>query len=618
MVLAHKNSIRLLQLQPALTTIKRRYAGDKQRLNEEQYNLFQQEKYSPLVGLVPLFAQLFLIMGMLQVMYHPLQHMLRLDRETINRLVTDAGASGFAPQLQIIGDIVGYDWLLFLGLNLGMTPSFANPTIELAIVPLAGLVALAFCLVQNAISPGALSQGQRTNTGLTLFTVGLSVYFAWALPVGVGLYWTVGNFAAIGVVLVLNFIYPPKKLAADALEYIEANRKTPGEVRKEKELKKELAVREKADAKKFSMADKQLVFYALTSGQYKFYKNIIDYILQHSDIVIHYLTNDPNDAVFQKESRKLIPYYVGQQKTISIMLKLNTDIMVTTVPDLQTLHMKRSVVRDDIEYIYTFHSLTSTHLIYRENAFDNFDTVFCVGQHQTSELRYREELAGLPKRNLVKVGYGLYDQLLESYSHLKHSESSKKPRILIAPSWQADNIFDICIDKILEALLGRGYTLVLRPHPQYVRLFPEKMEALVNRYLEHKRSGEVVFELDFSSNESIFASDLLITDWSGVSYEFSYCTLKPCVFINTPMKILNPNYPHYPMEALDIMLRDKVGVSIEVGDVGTINEAVSGLLADANLYKEQIEEMVKQYVYHPTRSGEAGGKYILRRISACQ
>jgi len=296
MLLAHKNSIRLLQLQPALHVIKKRYAGDKDSLNEAQYELFNREKYSPLVGIVPLIVQLFLVIGMLQVMYHPLQHMLRLPADTIEQLVYNV--NGFAPQLQVLESV--YGGIRFLGLNLTVTPSIRYPSIELFVPIISGIVAFVFCLVQNAISPGALSQSKRTNIGLTVFTVGLSLYFAFALPVGVGLYWTVGNFTAIGVVLVLNVLYPPKKLAGEALAYIEANRKPTNQLREERQRSKELKIREKRDVAKFISAKKQLVFYALTSGQYKFYKNVIDYIHQHSDITIHYLTNDPEDAVFKR------------------------------------------------------------------------------------------------------------------------------------------------------------------------------------------------------------------------------------------------------------------------------------------------------------------------------
>ena len=243
MLLAHKNSIRLLQLQPALSIIKQRHAGDKNGLNEAQYDLFAKEKYSPLLGILPLLIQLLLVIGMLQVMYHPLQHILRMDLSAIDLLIQEVGAVGFAPQLQVIKIMPLLD-MQFLGLNLGITPSLSNPGIELIIVLLSGLASFAFCLVQNKISPGALSQSRRTNIGLTVFTVGLSIYFALALPVGVGLYWTIGNFTAIFAVLILNLLYPPKKLAATALAHI---KKTPEEIRKERNLNRELKKRSDLD-----------------------------------------------------------------------------------------------------------------------------------------------------------------------------------------------------------------------------------------------------------------------------------------------------------------------------------------------------------------------------------
>jgi YidC/Oxa1 family membrane protein insertase len=605
MVVAHRNSIRLLQLQPALNAIKQRYAGEKAALNEAQYELFNREKYNPLVGIVPLLVQLLLIVGVLQVMYHPLQHILRMDSATIETLVEETGSTSFAPQLQVLETMPLLD-LQFLGLDLGVTPSFKNPSIELIIVLLSGLVALAFCLIQNALSPGALGQSVWTNRGLTILTVGLSLYFAYALPVGVGLYWTVGNFAAIGVVLLLNYLYPPQKLAAESIAYLQTIRKTKEQRREERQQNKKLKTQEKADATRFAATKKQLVFYALTSGQYKFYKTIIDYLLANSNIVIHYLTNDPNDAIFKQQHSQLVPYYASQPKTISLMLRLDTDILVTTVPDLQSFHMKRSIVRNDIEYIHTFHGLTSTHLVYREKAFDHFDTILCVGPHHVAEIRRRETLANLQPKKLIKAGYGPYDQLVAAYANIRIRQTPK-PRILIAPSWQEDNILDICLEPLLDALAGHGFEIIVRPHPQYIRLFPERIKVL-------EENKAIVCERDFSDNSSIFLSDLLITDWSNIGYEFAFCTLKPCVFVNTPMKVMNANYKKYNIAPLDIVLRDKVGVSVEVEDVGQLYTIAERLLQNKDLYKKQIEETVREYLYHPGRNGEAVGKYIIKQL----
>jgi YidC/Oxa1 family membrane protein insertase len=643
-VLTHRNSIRLLQLQPYLIRLKQRYANDKERLNEERYNLFKKEKYSPLLGVVPLVIQLILIVGVMQVMYNLFQHMLRLDQSIIDTIVLSGRElfgvpDGSGEQLRIIeilqvpenilifqsanADLANYGGILqaiaatdlsFLGLNLGAIPSFANPTPVLLIPLISGLTSLALCLSQTAISPGALSQGKKTNWGLTIFTVVFTIYFTIVTPAGVGVYWSAKNILGIAVLLILNLLYNPKKLAGEALEFIRSDRKTSAQIHEERRRIKALRLREKQDASRFMAAKKHLVFYALTGGQYKYYKNIIEYLIDNSDIVIHYLTNDPKDSLFKTENERLIPYYASEKRTITLLLRLDTDILVTTVPGLQNYHMKRSIAREDIEYIYVRHALGSVHMLLRENALDHYDTVFCTGPHQVAELRRREELAGLPRRTLVKAGYGLYDQLVEFYNAISQ-RNEDKPRVLIAPSWQVDNIIEICIEDMLDTLIGKGYIVIVRPHPQELRMFPNRFESLRTRYSPQIAEGEVILDLDFSSNESIFVSDILITDWSSIAFEFSFCTLKPSIFINTPMKVMNPNYERYGMEVTNITLRDVVGVSVDVDDVSNVDDVVAKLLREKDAFKNQIEETLQNYIYHHGRSGEAGGKYIVSRIA---
>ena len=642
-LIAHKNAIKFLQLQPVLGILKRRYVGEKEKLNEEQYALFKEKGYNVFLGILPLVIQLVLIMGMLQVMYRPLHHMLRLDQSVIDPLVATyqhiygVGASAmdqlhvlrvfqssenlvlFKEALYNVPDAEGIIYqvantnLNFLGIDLGATPSLTHPSILWIIPGLAGVLALIFCLVQNKISPGALTQSPRANKGMTIFTVTLSLYFAFIMPAGVGLYWALGNFFGMVVTIVLNITHGSRKLAGDALDYIEANRQTPAELKKERAHKKQLTARSKEDAARFARAKKELVFYALSGGQYKFYKNIIEYLLEHSNIIIHYLTNDPDDGVFNQNHERLIPYYATQGRTITLLLKLNTKMFITTVPDLQIYHMKRSVVKEDIEYVHIVHGLSSTHMAAREKAYDYFDTIFCVGPHQVDEIKARIKLAGLASKKMVASGYGLYDQLVDAYRENDELVNAQ-PQILIAPSWQTDNILETCIDEMLKSLLGRGNIIIIRPHIQFVNMFPRRMEELAIAYSQQIESGELILDLDFSENKYIFTSDLVITDWSGIAYEFSYCSLKPSVFINTPMKVLNPNYESYNVEVLDITLRDKVGVSIDMDKIDTVGTTVDKLLSEKEAYKSKIEEVISKYLYHPNRSGEAGAKYIMNRL----
>ena len=164
--------------------------------------------------------------------------------------------------------------------------------------------------------------------------------------------------------------------------------------------------------------------------------------------------------------------------------------------------------------------MDSHNLMMRTGALDHYDTIFCVGRHQNEETRKTEAVYDLPEKKLVNFGYSLFDEMRADYLKLDKSDNAQK-HILIAPSWQKDNIVDSCLEEILENLKGKGYKVTVRPHPQHVRHKKEMMESLKMKYRENK---DIEIQTDFSSNNTVFESDLVITDWSGIAYEYAYTT----------------------------------------------------------------------------------------------
>ncbi len=125
----------------------------------------------------------------------------------------------------------------------------------------------------------------------------------------------------------------------------------------------------------------------------------------------------------------------------------------------------------------------------------------------------------------------------------------------LIPSWQKNNIFDLCLDELLDSLSGKDYKVVVRPHPQQVRHEIEKFNKLKDKYKDVKN---IIIQTDFSKNDTVFNSDILITDWSGIAYEFAFTTKKPVVFIDTPIKIMNPDYKKIDVEPYNIWVREKM------------------------------------------------------------
>ena len=78
--MVQKNSIRMIKIQPKLNEIAARHAANPELASEEQLKLYKQENYHPLAGLTPMMIQIPLVLGVLQVIYHPLGTFLDFPR----------------------------------------------------------------------------------------------------------------------------------------------------------------------------------------------------------------------------------------------------------------------------------------------------------------------------------------------------------------------------------------------------------------------------------------------------------------------------------------------------------------------------------------------------------
>jgi len=382
-------------------------------------------------------------------------------------------------------------------------------------------------------------------------------------------------------------------------------------------VSKEDKLREKADYKRFfSVANKHLVFYSEKSGFYKYYEDLINELLKRSNLMIHYITSDPKDQIFKLSEKqpRIHSYYIGEKKLITLMMKMDADIIVMTTPDLENFHIKRSYIRKDIEYIFVNHGLGSINTEYRTGALDHFDTVFMNNQQDEKEIRAWEQLKGLPEKRLVEYGYPLLDHLQKEYeTFLLTGIKNKIPKIVIAPSWQEDNIMESCIEKLLDGLLRKGYQIVVRPHPQYIKHHAADIKRLEEKYFQYH--DELSLETSFSSFSNIYNADLVVTDWSGVGYEFSFTTCRPVLFIHTPMKIMNPEYKKIGIKSFAERMRNKVGKDLPLENLGEIGDIVQELIASEDQYKAVIENIRKEERYHVGCAAEVGARYIISQLT---
>ena len=576
------NSIVMVRMMPDLNRVKVKYFGDAEQIGERQSELNRQHHYHPLLSLIPLAIQIVILFGLVDVIH----------------AITDSGAPGSEFLALVPMEDGGASW---------------------AMPVLATLSAVVMGVASNHINPLQREQSRAEKNSTNGLSIALSFFLGVGVSAGMAFYWVCSNLLSVVVQAACNLVIRPARyvdyddLAASKAELEELNslsrRKGPWW------RPDPLAKREKADYRRFfSVVGKHIVFYSERSGFWKYFAGAVEWLLANSDVCVHYVTGDPDDQIFEyaKTHPRVLPYYVGEKRLITLMMKMDADVVVMTLEDLDNFYVKRSYVRKDAFYAFMFHHMTSTTLTARREAYDNYDALLCVGPHQVAEVRAAEGLRGLPAKELPEVGYDLLDRQIAAYAK-RGPARNERPVVLIAPSWQEDNILDLCADEAIRPLLGRGWRVVVRPHPEYTKRYAARWEALQARFADVP-AADLYFEHDFSSGDSILDADVLVTDWSSVFCEFSLVTLRPSVFVDTPMKVGNPEWRETGIEPTDISLRNRVGSSVAPGEVGRLGDLIEGMLADPGAWRERIERVRSEMIFNLGHGGEAAGRYLLGKV----
>ena len=140
------------------------------------------------------------------------------------------------------------------------------------------------------------------------------------------------------------------------------------------------------------------------------------------------------------------------------------------------------------------------------------------------------------------------------------------------------------------------------------------MEMLKEKHKDKIGDG-LTFELDFTTNSSTYQSDILITDWSGIGLEFCFATLKPALFINTKIKMENPNYEKIGIIPQEISLRSRLGVALDKNELDKTAETVK-MLIGSETYRESIKSIRQEYFYNLGSHGKFGGEHIIKSLMA--
>ena len=375
--------------------------------------------------------------------------------------------------------------------------------------------------------------------------------------------------------------------------------------------------KERKELEKFNQLDldeRSIVFYSEDISSFVHFEQIIHELTKEMGYQICYVTSAKDDPILNSQNKKIKAFYIGLGATrTKFFMELKAEVLVMTMPSLETYFIKRSRVYP-VHYVYVFHSINSTHRNYRKNAFDHFDSIFCTGPHHVKEIIATEQLYNLKQKNLVTCGYGLFDKL-EKNKPVKNQEMCTKDgrkKILVAPSWGKKGLLETKGPELVKILLDAGYHVTVRPHPMTVRKWPKIIKTIRS---EFKDESNFEMETDVSSFESLYSTYGLISDWSGIGFEYAFVCERLVLYVDVPHKNNNPDYNKISCEPLESSIRNLIGVVISPNELEGIPKIIESTYENIDLFKTKVQEVRNKTVFNFGQSGINGAQEIVKILS---
>lgn len=357
---------------------------------------------------------------------------------------------------------------------------------------------------------------------------------------------------------------------------------------------------------------RNIVIYSESGQDWHYFEPLVSALNDELHHRVTYVTSDPNDQGLERQNELFKAIHIPEGLVLTLHFNFQkADVVVMTMMDLNNLQLKKSI--NPVHYIYLFHSLGSTHMVDHANSYDAYDSLFCVGPHHVAELRKRESMQGLEPRNLFEYGHPRLENLLVvamSYQlSATMAEASDTTTVLIAPTWGDNSIFNTCGDALTVMLLNAGYHVIVRPHYNTLKMTPEVIDNLKKKYGDH---DNFEYQDQMGESDSLFRSDILISDWSAMAIEYALGLEKPVLFIDLPRRVRNPDWEALGIEPQEAAIRQLAGDIVSPDALDEVPQKIDQLLQGQEGFRRRMQELRSKMVFNIGNSIQAGANEIAR------
>lgn len=326
---------------------------------------------------------------------------------------------------------------------------------------------------------------------------------------------------------------------------------------------------------KVEALDKKIPLVIFSDGKqyWKVFAPICKELSARGQEVVYY-TMSEDDPALSAELPGMTAEFIGEDNRAFTKLNfLKANVVFSTTPGLDVYQWKRS--KDVDFYVHIPHAPNDITL-YRMFGIDYYDSILLSGDYQVKQIRQMEAKRELPAKDLKLVGIPYMDDMAARLDSVGAAEPHERT-VLLAPSWGDSALFGVYGGKIIEKLLETGYHVIVRPHPQSFKSEKELMDKLMEKF---PNSDKLEWNRDSDNFEVLRRSDILISDFSGVTFDFSLIYDKPVIY-TTPNFDLGPYDAWWMEEPLwTTTILPHIGAELTEDKMDSLKELIDTCIED--------------------------------------
>jgi hypothetical protein len=341
------------------------------------------------------------------------------------------------------------------------------------------------------------------------------------------------------------------------------------------------------------------VIYSEGRQYWNVFKPILDEFEKRQKVLL-FLTSSSDDPAFKTNYNFVKIEYIGEGNRAFARLNiLQADFCLMTTPGLNVYQLKRSKMVK--HYSHVLHA-PSDATMYRLFGIDYFDSILLTGNYQEKDIRNLEKQRNLPQKRLETVGCSYLDVYFEKLKYIL-KEKNHPFTVLVSPSWGPSGLLTRYGEKLLSPLIRTGWRIIVRPHPQ-----SKKSEALMLKSLglKYQTSGNLKWDFEYENIYSLSKADIMISDFSGIIYDYVFLFNRPVVYIKQGIDIRSYDADDLGNDPLNELWQFKtlknIGIELKEEYFDHIDELIRNAIDNTELYQARKIAREEAWQY----PGEAG------------